>query len=88
MIIDTNPLTARRNYVRTILDHVDRVTEVHHVFACVAASAMYRGSFDAAAPGRIARDSVPDSFEFAPRRSRSPGARPALPKSTEELPVR
>jgi hypothetical protein len=46
--------------VRTIWDHVDRVTGVHCVFAGSASGRILRGVYDASQPGLIAWDSKPE----------------------------
>jgi hypothetical protein len=46
--------------VRTIWDHVDRVTGVHAVFAGSASGRIYRGVYDPRQPGLIAWDAKPE----------------------------
>jgi len=46
--------------VRTIWDHVDRVTGVHYVFAGSASGRIFRGVYDPAQPGLIAWDLKPE----------------------------
>lgn len=47
-------------YARVIFDYVDKVTRIHHVFAAVASSALYRGSYDPSVPGRIRWEKTPE----------------------------
>ncbi len=47
-------------YVRIIDDHIDSVTGIHHIFAGVATSALYRGSYDPSAPLKIVWEPVPE----------------------------
>ncbi len=47
-------------YARMITDHVDQVTGIHHVFAGLATSALYRGGYDPDVPGFIVWDPVPE----------------------------
>ncbi len=46
--------------VRTIWDHVDRVTGVHYVFAGSASGRIFRGVYDSSQPGLIAWDAKPE----------------------------
>jgi hypothetical protein len=46
--------------VRTIWDHVDRVTGVHYVFAGSASGRLFRGVYDPSQPGLIAWDAKPE----------------------------
>jgi catechol 2,3-dioxygenase-like lactoylglutathione lyase family enzyme len=46
--------------VRTIWDHVDRVTGVHYVFAGSASGRIFRGVYDPSQPGLIAWDTKPE----------------------------
>ena len=47
-------------YARMIFDHKDKVTGIHHVFAADESSALYRGGYDATAPGRLVWHPVPE----------------------------
>jgi hypothetical protein len=46
--------------VRMIVDHIDKVTGVHHVFACTNQGKIHRGAYDPVAPGRIAWERHPE----------------------------
>ncbi|MBN8457252.1 MAG: VOC family protein [Verrucomicrobia bacterium] len=50
--------------VRTIWDHVDRVTGVHYVFAGSASGRLFRGVYDPSQPGLIAWDEKPELDEL------------------------
>jgi len=50
------------SYVRLITDHVDEITGIHHVFAGIATSALYRGGYDSNVPGFIVWDPVPELY--------------------------
>jgi hypothetical protein len=50
--------------VRTIWDHVDRVTGVHYVFAGSASGRIFRGVYDTSQPGLIAWDAKPELDEL------------------------
>jgi len=57
-IIATN--VSEKAYARMMIDHVDKVTGVHHIFAGLASSALYRGGYDPQVPGYIVWDSIPE----------------------------
>jgi hypothetical protein len=46
--------------VRMIVDHVDHVTGIHHVFACTNQGRIHRGAYDPSAVGRIAWEKEPE----------------------------
>jgi len=46
--------------VRMIVDHIDNVTGVHHVFACTNQGKIHCGAYDPAALGRIAWERHPE----------------------------
>jgi hypothetical protein len=46
--------------IRALIDHVDRVTGVHHVFAGATEGLIYRGVCDPEAPGGISWESEPE----------------------------
>ena len=46
--------------VRMIIDHVDQVTGVHHVFACTNQGKIHRGAYDPSVPGSIAWETEPE----------------------------
>jgi len=46
--------------VRVLFDHVDRVTQVHYVFAGVSTGTIYRGVYDPSAAGKITWDPKPE----------------------------
>jgi hypothetical protein len=57
-IIATN--VSEKPYARMMIDHVDQVTGIHHIFAGLASSALYRGGYDPQVPGNIVWDPVPE----------------------------
>ncbi len=60
MPVDPNASPSSLNYARFIVDHRDAITGVHHVFAGFSSSALYRGVYDALAPGQLVWDPVPE----------------------------
>jgi hypothetical protein len=54
-VVTTDGVGKNTAYARVLFDHVDPETlpPRHYVFAGVATSALYRGAYDPAAPGRI-----------------------------------
>ena len=46
--------------VRMIIDHVDNVTGIHHVFACTNQGKIHRGAYDPSVPGRIRWEKEPE----------------------------
>jgi hypothetical protein len=46
--------------IRALIDHVDRVTGVHGVFAAATEGVIYRGVYDPAVPGSLAWDAEPE----------------------------
>jgi len=59
--------TNHETEVRTIWDHVDRVTGVHYVFAGAGTGRIYRGVYDPAQPGLIAWDAKPELDDLVGR---------------------
>jgi hypothetical protein len=59
-IVTKNVSKKSNAYVRMIVDHVDGITGIHHVFAGSASSALYRGGYDPKVPGFIVWDPVPE----------------------------
>lgn len=45
---------------RVIIDHVDKMTGVHQVFACTNQGKIHRGAYDPEVPGRIAWEQHPE----------------------------
>ena len=59
--------TNHETEIRTIWDHVDRVTGVHSVFAGAGTGRIYRGVYDPAQPGLIAWDAKPELDDLVGR---------------------
>jgi Ca2+-binding EF-hand superfamily protein len=59
--------TNHETEVRTIWDHVDRVTGVHYVFAGAGTGRIYRGVYDPAQPGLINWDAKPELDDLVGR---------------------
>jgi len=46
--------------IRALIDHVDRVTGVHHVFAAATEGLIFRGAYSAEAPGGVIWEKTPE----------------------------
>lgn len=46
--------------IRALMDHVDRVTGVHHVFAAATEGLIFRGAYSAGAPGNVIWEKQPE----------------------------
>ncbi|MEM9188295.1 MAG: hypothetical protein AAGF12_03925 [Myxococcota bacterium] len=46
--------------IRTIIDHIDAVTGVHHLFIAANEGTIYRGAYDPTPPGRVVWSDVPE----------------------------
>jgi hypothetical protein len=63
-VVETDSVDEQGPSARSMGDHVDRVTKVHHVFAGIhngtAGGRIYKGSYDPSAPNRLVWDASPE----------------------------
>jgi len=52
-VLERDSLNSELSFVSHIIDHIDKLTGIHHIFAITGSSKIFKGAFDPSKPGKV-----------------------------------